>query len=176
MCEINKQQGYTVQHREIYHCAIVTLNGVESRKILNHYVIYLKLILQINYNLIKKILRTQFFVLFLKSPLSNKRSRCMQLSNKRLITWSYKRNQFTYFSLKWDQQSWVVSIFKPFWTIVHTSRYLAVLGQSNFRQVHREHYKKGVNVPEHTGRLRPRFGAFSQKAPFTVNPKALLIL
>lgn len=62
-----------------------------------------------------------------------------------------------------------------FQTVLDHCSYEQVYGCPGTERL-REHYKKGVNGAEHTGRLRPRFGAFSQKGPFTVNPKALLIL
>ena len=42
--KIDKQQGYIVQHREYSHYFVVTLSGVKSIKVLNHYVVHLKLI------------------------------------------------------------------------------------------------------------------------------------
>ena len=43
MYEINKLQGYIVQHREYSQCFIITINGVQPLKIVNHYVGHLKL-------------------------------------------------------------------------------------------------------------------------------------
>ena len=39
---INKQKGYSTGKHS--HCFVIALNGVQSIKILNHYVVYLKLI------------------------------------------------------------------------------------------------------------------------------------
>ena len=44
MYKINKVQGYIIQHRAYSQYFIITLNGVLSIKILNHYVAHLKLI------------------------------------------------------------------------------------------------------------------------------------
>ena len=38
MYKINKQQGYTVSTRKYSNYFIITLNGVQSIKILNHYI------------------------------------------------------------------------------------------------------------------------------------------
>ena len=40
-CEINKLQGYIVQHREYSQYFIVTINGAELLKIVDHYVVHL---------------------------------------------------------------------------------------------------------------------------------------
>ena len=43
MYEVNKLQGYIVQHREYRQYFIIAFNGVKSITVLNHYVIHLKL-------------------------------------------------------------------------------------------------------------------------------------
>ena len=61
MYEVNKPQEYIVQHREYRQYFIITLNGEYFIKVLNHYVVQLKLkqttetniMLQINYISIK---------------------------------------------------------------------------------------------------------------------------
>ena len=40
----NKLQGYIIQHGEYSQHCIITINGVESLKIVNHYIVHLKLI------------------------------------------------------------------------------------------------------------------------------------
>ena len=40
--KINKSQGCNVQKRKYCQYFIITLHGVQSLKILNHYVVYLK--------------------------------------------------------------------------------------------------------------------------------------
>ena len=44
MYKINKLQGHTVQHREYSQYFIVTINGLKPLKIVNPYVVHLKLI------------------------------------------------------------------------------------------------------------------------------------
>ena len=44
MYKVNEQQGYTVQQKEYSQHFIITLDGVQSIKTLNHYIVYLKLI------------------------------------------------------------------------------------------------------------------------------------
>ena len=40
----NKLQGYIIQPGEYSQHSIITINGVESLKIVNHYIVHLKLI------------------------------------------------------------------------------------------------------------------------------------
>ena len=40
----NKLQGYIIQHGEYSQHSIITINGVESLKIVNHYIVHPKLI------------------------------------------------------------------------------------------------------------------------------------
>ena len=55
MYKINKLQGYIVQHREYSRNFIITINGIYSLKIVNHYVVHLKhTIFYIKYTSIKK--------------------------------------------------------------------------------------------------------------------------
>ena len=49
----NKLHGYIIQQGEYSQYLMITINGVLSKIILNHYVVYLKLILYFNYNSIK---------------------------------------------------------------------------------------------------------------------------
>ena len=42
--EINKLQGHNAQHREYSQYLIITINGVQPLKIVNHYAVQLKLI------------------------------------------------------------------------------------------------------------------------------------
>ena len=44
MYKINRLQGYIVQHREYDLYFIITINGVQALKIVNYYVVHLKLI------------------------------------------------------------------------------------------------------------------------------------
>ena len=44
MYKINKLQGYKVQHKEYSQYFIITVNGISSSKIVNHYYVHLKLI------------------------------------------------------------------------------------------------------------------------------------
>ena len=43
MHEVDKQQGYTAQHRESYRYLVITFNEIELAKILKHYAVRLKL-------------------------------------------------------------------------------------------------------------------------------------
>ena len=80
MYEVNKPQEYIVQHREYRQYFIITLNGEYFiNKVLNHYVIQLKLkqttetniMLQINY-----ISRKHFKTLNYNSRIEKKRDVC----------------------------------------------------------------------------------------------------
>ena len=53
MDKINKLQGYIIQHREYSQYFIITINRVQPLKIVNHYVVHLKLTLYINCTSIK---------------------------------------------------------------------------------------------------------------------------
>ena len=43
MYKMNNLQGYIVQYREYSQYVIITMNGIESLKIVNHYIVHLKL-------------------------------------------------------------------------------------------------------------------------------------
>ena len=52
MYKMNNQQGYIMTEK--YNCYfMIMVDGVKSIKILNHYAVYLKLILYFNYTSIK---------------------------------------------------------------------------------------------------------------------------
>ena len=43
MYKINNLQGHIVQHREYSQYFIITINGVQPLKIVNHYLVHMKL-------------------------------------------------------------------------------------------------------------------------------------
>ena len=48
--KMNKLQGYTVQHRNYSQYFKITLNGIYSIKILNHYVVHFNNVNQLYFN------------------------------------------------------------------------------------------------------------------------------